>query len=109
MADLPDVVRRYLDSQVIGRLATVDDDGRPQVVPVAYVLSPGGTILIRGRDSSRTRKYQHVLKRGYAALVVDDVVSFEPWDMRGVELRGPARVDGESIRIEPDVVRHWGL
>lgn len=51
--------RAYLDSQRLGRLATVDADGVPQNNPVGFFLEEGsGDLLVGGRDLARTRKFR---------------------------------------------------
>jgi pyridoxamine 5'-phosphate oxidase family protein len=55
-----------------------------------------------------------------AALVVDDLVSRDPWTVRDIEIRGRAEAltgiepnspyaSGEVIRIHPTRVISWGL
>src|ERR1700728_303210 len=88
---LDDFKRDYLASQPIGRLATVSNDGFPQVNPVGFSYNETtGTIDIGGRAMGGTRKFGNVEATGVAALVVDDLVSRDPWTVRGVEIRGRA-------------------
>lgn len=112
--------RDYLASQRLARLATVDADGRPHNTPVGFSLRDDGTIVVGGIDLAATRKFRNVQATGRAALVVDDLVSVDPWRVRGVEIRGRAEaltdvepiVEGMSraqIRIHPGRVRSWGL
>jgi pyridoxamine 5'-phosphate oxidase family protein len=118
---LDEFERDYLASEPIGRLATVSDDGFPQVNPVGFSYNETtGTIDIGGRAMGGTRKFGNVRATGVAALVVDDVVSRDPWTVRGVEIRGRAEAisgidpisayaSGEIIRIHPSRVISWGL
>ncbi len=112
----------YLRGQRLGRLATVGRDGRPHVVPVGFRYNPEqDTIDIGGHGLAATRKYRDVLRDPRVAFVVDDVVSVQPWRVRGVEIRGEAEalpvggktvmpaLDDELIRIRPRWVRSWGL
>lgn len=112
---------RYLSSQRLGRLATVDREGAPQNNPVSFHYDPvSGTIDIAGRAMGSTRKFRNVTANPRVALVVDDVVSFDPWRVRCVEIRGWAealphrdppipRSSGEVIRIHPTRVISFGL
>ena len=63
----------YLKSQPLARLATVGDDGQPDVVPVGFEFD-GTHFYIGGMAPERTRKFLNV-KAGHAkvALVVDDL------------------------------------
>jgi pyridoxamine 5'-phosphate oxidase family protein len=110
----------YLASQRLGRLATVDAGGRPQNNPVGFSVQDDGTIAIGGYDLAATRKFRNVRANGYAALVVDDLASVDPWHVRGVEIRGRAealtdvvptrgRMSRAQIRIHPDWIHSWGL
>jgi pyridoxamine 5'-phosphate oxidase family protein len=106
--------RVYLEAQQLGRLATVDAQGRPHVAPVGYTYNEAtGTIDIGGFNMSATAKFKHVRRSGTAAFVVDDVLP--PWRPRGVEIRGRAEAldtaaDAETglIRLYPDRVHSWG-
>jgi pyridoxamine 5'-phosphate oxidase family protein len=106
--------RAYLETQQLGRLATVDSAGRPHVAPVGFTYNETtGTIDIDGWAMATTAKFKQVARTGVAALVVDDVLP--PWRPRGVEIRGRAEAiasapgaDTGLIRIHPDRVHPWG-
>ncbi|MCP3799446.1 PPOX class F420-dependent oxidoreductase [Allokutzneria sp. A3M-2-11 16] len=112
---------RYLAEQVLGRLATVDAHGAVQNNPVGFQYNAGtGTIDIGGYNMGATRKFRNVLATGRAALVVDDVASFKPWKVRGIEIRGraealsdqentPAGMSAELIRVHPEKIISWGV
>ena len=110
----------YLGEQRLGRLATVDVEGRPHVVPVAFRYNADlETLDIGGRNFARSKKFRDVEKTGKAAFVVDDVLP--PWRARGVEVRGRAEVRSEGgkeimenfadevIRIFPRRIVGWGI
>jgi pyridoxamine 5'-phosphate oxidase family protein len=109
----------YLTGRRLGRLATVDADGLPHVVPLGWSYNPAlDTIDVGGRDFARTKKFKNVKANPKAALVIDDVLP--PWQPRGVMVRGEAEAleeatgqDGERlgpiIRIHPSEVISWGL
>ena len=110
----------YLEEQRLGRLATVDGEGRPHVVPVAFRYNAEhDTLDIGGRNIAASKKFRDAQKTGRAAFVVDDVLP--PWRARGVEVRGRAEVLSEGgkeimenfseelIRIFPRRIVGWGL
>ena len=118
---LTDAERTYLTSQPLARLATVDASGAPQNNPVgAFLDEETGDILIGGRALGATRKFHNVQANNRVALVVDDLVSREPWTVRGLEIRGAAvaledvdppmrGMSREVIRITPAWVMSWGV
>ncbi len=110
----------YFGEQRLGRLATVDVEGRPHVVPVAFRYNAElETLDIGGHNFARSKKYRDAEKTGKAAFVVDDVLP--PWRARGVEVRGRAEVHSEGgkeimddfadelIRIFPQRIVGWGI
>jgi pyridoxamine 5'-phosphate oxidase family protein len=110
----------YLRSQPLARLATLSGDGQPDVVPVAYEFD-GTHFWIGGAGEQvlRTRKFRNIGPGGAkVALVVDDMVSFEPFVARGVRVYGVAEgpveragMVGPGIytRITPTVSWSWNL
>jgi pyridoxamine 5'-phosphate oxidase family protein len=105
----------------LGRLATVNTAGAPHVVPVAFRYNPElDSIDIGGLDMPPTRKYRDVERTGRAAFVVDDV-QVQPWQARGIEVRGRAEAVKEGgkqispnfgdalIRIRPTRIIAWGI
>ena len=122
MTDLTVAQIDYLSSQRLGRLATTGLDGRPHVVPTSYRYNPEvGTIDIGGHHVVTTKKYRDVLANGWAAFVVDDLVSTDPWTPRMLEVRGRAEAVatgggglgpgfGEAfIRLHPQKINSFGL
>jgi pyridoxamine 5'-phosphate oxidase family protein len=114
MSAFSDPELAYLtEARRLGRLATVGKDGTPHVVPVG--LSYNGeydTIDIRGRNLAATKKYRDVERTGRAAIVVDDLLTTDPWRPRGIEIRGRAEaVPGPQplIRIHPERIISWGI
>jgi pyridoxamine 5'-phosphate oxidase family protein len=113
--------RAYLQSQPLARLATVDGNGAPQNSPVgAFFDEATGDILIGGGAMGATRKFHNVQGNAQVALVVDDLVSRDPWTVRGLEIRGTAValedveppvpfMSHEVIRITPTWVSSWGV
>jgi pyridoxamine 5'-phosphate oxidase family protein len=107
----------YLTSQPLCRLATVDADGQPDVVPVGLEWD-GEFFYIGGRDPASTRKVRNVRAgNDRVALVVDDLVATSPWTPRFLRVYGRARVverdgrfgPGVYLRITPEVSWSWNL
>ena len=80
----------YLRSQRLCRIATVSPDGQPDVVPVGFEFD-GTHVFVGGLDPAKTRKFRNV-EAGNAkvALVIDDLVSAEPWTPRYLRIFGTA-------------------
>jgi pyridoxamine 5'-phosphate oxidase family protein len=109
----------YLTGKRLGRLATIDANGLPHVVPLGWSYNPAlDTIDVAGRDFATTKKFRNVKANPKVALVVDDVLP--PWRPRCVMVRGEAEAleeatsaEGEHlgpiIRIYPSQVLSWGL
>jgi pyridoxamine 5'-phosphate oxidase family protein len=112
----------YLASQRLGRIATAGADHKPHVVPTSYRFNPElGTVDVGGIHVSTTKKFRDVQANGWAAIVVDDLVSTDPWTPRMLEIRGRAEAvatggaalgpgfgDG-FIRIHPEKVNSFGI
>ncbi|MBA3279235.1 MAG: PPOX class F420-dependent oxidoreductase [Geodermatophilaceae bacterium] len=104
----------YLGTQRLGRLVTLGRDGAPQVRPVGFRVS-AGVIHIGGYDLAATQKFRNIDRDPRAAFLVDDLASVEPWQVRGVEVRGTGQAipatDGVEavIRIHPWRIITWGL
>lgn len=120
MSHFTEQERTFLQSQRLGRLATVNRSGLPHVVPATYQYNAElDTLDIFGMGMARSKKYRDVARRGVAAFVVDDAQG--QWRIRGVEVRGraevvvtggkasDARFDDEFIRLFPTRIVGWGL
>ncbi len=109
----------YLRAHGTARLATVDADGQPDVVPVAvefdgtfFWVGGGGTVV-------RTRKFRNVAAGNHkVSLVIDDLPSFDPFIARGIRIYGHAEQPFERVgmvgpgtymRITPTVSWSWNL
>jgi pyridoxamine 5'-phosphate oxidase family protein len=92
----------YLQSQRLGRLATVNERGDLHVVPVGFRYNPDeDTIDLGGHDIVPTRKYREAVRHGRVAFVIDDVVPGQ--GPRFVEVRGTVRAVPEGGKaISPD-------
>ncbi|SEP52807.1 PPOX class F420-dependent oxidoreductase [Amycolatopsis saalfeldensis] len=110
----------YLRSQPLARVATVGADGQPDVVPLAFefdrtffwVGGSGATVL-------DTRKFRNIgAGRHQLSLVIDDLVSLNPFIARGIRVYGHAEPPVERVglvgpgvytRITPAVSWSWNL
>ncbi len=112
----------YLQSQRLGRIATVGPDGQPHVVPVSFHYNlETGTIDVGGHNFSGRKKFRDVRHNPRVAIVIDDLASIQPWKPRGIEIRGRADIlmsggrdlgpgfDDEFFRITPERIVSWGL
>lgn len=108
----------YLKSQRLARFATVNKKGQPDVVPVSFEFD-GEYFWVGSHDQGifhRTHKYYNI-KNGNAlvSLVVDDLVSVDPWRPRFVKVYGEAEImnhdgifgPGEYLRIAPK--KSWSM
>jgi len=110
----------YLRSQPLARLATVGPDDQPDVVPVGFEFD-GTSFWVGGVGHAvlDTRKFRNVQAgRRKVALVIDDLVSFEPFVARCIRVYGYAeppieRVGmmgpGLYIRITPTRSWSWNM
>lgn len=112
----------YLASQRLGRLATAGADGKPHVVPTSFRYNRKlGTLDVGGHHVATTKKYRDVQANPWAAIVVDDLVSTNPWTPRMLEIRGRAEAVASGgadlgpgfgdafIRIYPEGVNSFGI
>lgn len=107
----------YLRSQRLARVATVSADGQPDVVPVGYEFD-GMYLYVGGMDPLKTRKFRNVLAGSTkVAVVVDDLVSTDPWTPRYVRVYCTAELierpgqfgPATYMRITPTVSWSWNL
>lgn len=111
--------RAYLQQARLGRIATVNAQGKPRVSPVGFRLNDAlGAIESGGRDPVGTRRRQDLQRNPNVAFVVDDLASTDPWMPRGIQIRGVAELVDETgepgmygafIRISPRTIHSWGL
>jgi pyridoxamine 5'-phosphate oxidase family protein len=110
----------YLRSQPLARLATVNEDGPPDVVPLAFEYDGthfwvGGV----GEQVRRTRKFRNITAgRREVSLVIDDLVSLTPFIARAIRVYGIADdpversgIVGPGIysRITPTKAWAWNM
>lgn len=92
----------YLNSQTLGRVATVGPDGRPHVTPVGIFYDPETEDLVVGShtDLATSKKFRHARPRPDVAVVIDDLAALNPWTPRGIEVHGHAETHtdgGEKV------------
>jgi pyridoxamine 5'-phosphate oxidase family protein len=100
----------YLTSQRLGRMATAQPNGTLQVNPIGYRYNPEtDTIDVGGFGMTTSQKFRNVNDNGRVAIVVDDVPSQDPVQVRFLEIRGVAETVGEIIRIHPRKIISFGV
>jgi hypothetical protein len=84
-------VEAFLAEGARGRIATLDRDGSPHVVPIAYVLLDG--VLTFWADNV-SQKMVNLQRDPRIACIVDDGLEFQ--ELRGVELIGRAVLSDDA-------------
>src|SRR5215469_13328471 len=120
MSKFMDMELEYVKTQRLGRLATINNQGAPQIAPVTYLYNAElDTIDIGGLYNAESQKFRNVARNGLASFVIDDVLP--PFQPRGIEIRGHAEAlpdGGQSIspnfspaliRLTPERIISWNL
>src|SRR5262249_1774595 len=101
--------REYLQSQQMGRLATVSPRGEPQVKAVGFQYNAElDTIDIGGMGMEKSQKFRNVTMNPNVSFLVDDVL---PDGSPGfIEIRGYAQAlpeGGQSLNpaLSPAIIR----
>ena len=110
----------YLHQQRLGRLATVDKEGNPHIVPVGFRYNAEtDTIDIGGHDIAQSKKWSDAARHPRVAFVVDDVLP--PWQPRSITIQADAELlenggeqfglgfDPQIIRLHPVKIIAWGI
>lgn len=82
----------FLEKMELCRLATVDREGRPHVVPICYVFRDGAFYMVTDLGTKKHRNLQHNPR---ATLVVD---VYKPNRAVMVEGRAELLTEGEEFR-----------
>ena len=92
----------FLKEQRLGRLATVSPSMQPHVVPVAFDFD-GSYFYFGGWKLKDSLKFRNIRQNNKIALVVDDLVSVNPWTPRGIEIKGIAEIlrGDDYVKIVP--------
>jgi len=100
--------RAYVESGRVGRLATADECGRPNVVPFCYALLEDALVSPldekpKGRDVRDLRRVRDIEANPFVAVVIDD---YSPdWtDLVWVQLRGQATLVDSDDDSHPGAV-----
>jgi PPOX class probable F420-dependent enzyme len=99
-----DEERKYVASARVGRLATVDAEGRPHAIPICYSLVEGRIVSPldekpQGVEATKLRRVRNIRQNPRVTLVVDHYT--EEWtDLGWVQIRGTAAV------VDPDESGH---
>ena len=108
----------------LARLATMQPNGTLQNSPVGFSYNEDlGTIDIAGYRMSHSQKFRNIAVNPVVAVVVDDIVSRDPWRVRCLEIRGTAvqanvgvatgaagdELDAAIIRITPRKIISFGI
>ncbi len=112
----------YLQSQRLGRLATVGPDGQPHVIPVTFVYNAREEAIdVGGIAFGRGKKWRDATAHPQVTFLVDES---NGKSARAIEIRGRAELheDGgesinprfpnfapEFIRIRPTRIVSWGV
>jgi PPOX class probable F420-dependent enzyme len=101
---LPGWARELLARERVARLAYVDEEDRPRVLPVTYAVAAGAVWSAIDEKPKRTRepaRLRHLRRRPEAALLVD--VYDDDWSrLAWVQLLG--RVELLPLESEPDAL-----
>ena len=93
-------VRRFIQSHHRGVLATLRDDGLPQLSPILVGVDDDGSLIISTREPAM--KTANVRRSGWASVCVFEDAFFGQW----VQAEGPATV--ESLPAVMDgLVRYY--
>ncbi|HEY8173108.1 MAG TPA: TIGR03668 family PPOX class F420-dependent oxidoreductase, partial [Dehalococcoidia bacterium] len=91
--------RRFVEGQRVARLATVDERGRPHVVPVCFALSAAGDVLYTPIDEKpksgdyRTLRRLRNIAANPEVQVLFDVYDDADWSrLAYAQVRGRARI-----------------
>jgi pyridoxamine 5'-phosphate oxidase family protein len=128
MSTFTDAEIEFLNSQRLGRLATVGADGMPHVVPVAVFYDPEAEALVIGANAEfgegvmvTSKKFRDAQRRPKVAVVLDapaprilEVRGHAETHLDGGEdvgrrLGAPFRFSKEWIRIRPRRVVALGV
>ena len=111
---------QYLKSQRLARIATASPRRVPEVSPVGFEYD-GKYFWVGSHDQRiffKTQRYRNIQSGNTrVSLVVDDLLSVDPWRPRGLKVSGTAEImdhhgifgPGKYFRITPQVTLSWGI
>ncbi|MFJ1732964.1 PPOX class F420-dependent oxidoreductase [Streptomyces sp. NPDC088254] len=105
----------YIRTQRLARVATVSADRQPDVTPVVFEFD-GTHFYIGGFNPTNTRRARNVRDGNHkVALVIDDLVSTDPWTPRYLRVYGTAELvlrptrAGEQQLMKITPVTSWSM
>ena len=78
---------KYLEQQMVGRLATASKKGTPHLAPICYASNSQKIFIHTGRDS---KKMRNILENRKVAFATDEYLSWEK--NRGIIVQGVAEI-----------------
>jgi PPOX class probable F420-dependent enzyme len=93
-------IRAFIEAQRVARLTTVDDRGRPHVVPICFALSDGDVVYTaidekpKTGDVTRLRRIRNIIANPHVQVLFDRYDDGDWSKLRYVQLRGTARILG---------------
>jgi len=87
---------KYLEQQMVGRLATASKKGTPHLAPICYASNSEKIFIHTGRDS---KKMRNIMENRRVAFAVDEYFSWEK--NRGIIVQGVAEIleDGKTYEL----------
>src|SRR5689334_8709007 len=109
---IDDDARAFIAGQRIARLATVDERGRPHVVPVCFAVRGDTAYLAidekpkRG-DYRQLRRLQNIAANPHVQLLLDEYDDTDWSSLAYLQLRGQARIldHGEEHNAAVELLR----
>lgn len=78
---------KYLEQQMVGRLATASKKGTPHLAPICYASNSQKIFIHTGRDS---KKMRNIMENRKVAFAADEYLSWER--NRGIIVQGVAEI-----------------
>ncbi len=95
----------YLKGNRLARLVTSSRNNQLHVVPIAYEFD-GNYLYFSGWYLEKSLEFRIIKRNNQVAIVVDDLVTMNPWRPRDIEIRWIAEVqendDSRYVRITPN-------
>lgn len=91
----PEEIKVFLAEQKVCRMATVDKDGMPHVIPMWYVILDGEIYI---ETTGNTKKVKNVESNKKTALIIDAGDSL--YDYRGVMMQGSMEIVKDKALFE---------
>ncbi len=95
-------LRRLVNEARVARLATIDDDGRPHLVPIVFALERDilySAVDLKPKRTTTLRRVENARRRPDVTVLVDEYL--DDWTrLWWVRLRGRARVLDGGIEAQ---------